>query len=124
MDASQRFGGTRSRRRYPRLEVLGEVEGQSVPLDIQLTIRELAQGGFSTESAVPFPPGSRHHFRFTTSLDAVVSLDATAVHCRLASAGANGQHTYVTGFEFASDRETDEGVAVLIDTLTSVLSLE
>ncbi len=103
---------------------MGKVEGQVIPLDVPLTIRDLSEGGFSTESPVPFPPGSHHHFRFTTAAGAEVSLDAVAVHCRLASAGPDGHHSYVTGFEFHGDRTTDAAVAVLIDTLSSVFSLE
>lgn len=95
-----------------------------MPLDVPLVVRDLGQGGFSTESSVPFPPGTSHHFRFTTATDTVVTLDAKAVHCRLASAAADGHFSYITGFEFHSDPMTDEAVGVLIDTLASVLSLE
>jgi PilZ domain len=114
----------RNRRRFPRLQVLGLVEGFLVPLDVPLEIRELSQGGFSVHSASPFPPGSQHHFRFTTTTHEEVTIDATAVHCRLTQADAGGHVTYVTGFEFVSSQRTDEAVGVLIDTLTSVLSLD
>jgi hypothetical protein len=115
---------SRSRRRFPRLEVLGVVEGRRVPLDVPLTVRDLSQGGFSTESTVPFPPGSHHQFRFTTAAHQEVTLAATVVHCRLAAASDDGQFTYITGFEFHSDESTDSSIASLIDTLASVLALE
>ncbi len=114
----------RSRRRYPRIEVLGVIDGHRVPLDVPLTVRDLSQGGFSAESAVPFPPGTHHHFRFTTAMAQEVTLVATAVHCRLASAGADGQFTYISGFEFHSDETTDAAIETLIDTLASVLSMD
>lgn len=114
----------RSRRRFPRIEVLDLIDGHRVPLDVPLSVRDLSQGGFSIESPVPFPPGTYHHFRFTTAKRHEVSLDATVIHCRLASAGPDGQFTYVTGFEFHSDESTDESVASLMDTMASVLSLE
>ena len=113
-----------SRRRFPRLQVMGRVEGQVMPLDVPLIVRDLSRGGFSCESTVPFPPGTVHHFRFTTVAGAVVSIDATAVHCRLTRADAEGHHAYISGFEFQSTEATDQAVAVLIDTLSSVLSLE
>jgi hypothetical protein len=103
---------------------MGRVEGQVVPLDVPLTVRELSRGGFSCESTVPFPPGTAHHFRFTTPVGAMVTLDATAVHCRLTRADAEGHHAYISGFEFQSSEATDQAVAALIDTLSSVLSLE
>ena len=124
MDSPHRFTPSRSRRRYPRLEVLGLIEGQSVALDVPLTVRELSQGGFSTESPAPFPPGSRNQFRFTTAGGSIVTLDATAVHCRLASINGDGRHTYITGFEFLSDPSSDDSISVLIDTLATVLSLD
>jgi len=53
-----------------------------------------------------------------------VTLDATVVHCRLASAGTDGHFTYITGFEFHSDASTDTSVSKLMDTLASVLAHE
>lgn len=114
----------RSRRRFPRIEVMGLVEGRRVPLDVPLRVRDLSQGGFSAESSSPFPPGTHHDFRFTTAAGHEVTLAATVVHCRLASAGADGQLTYVTGFEFHSSESTDKSISSLMDTLASVLSLD
>jgi hypothetical protein len=114
----------RSRRRFPRVEVLGMVEGQRIPLDVPMKIRDLSQGGFSAESSVPFPPGTQHHFRFVALNHNEVRLQATAVHCRLASLDADGHYTYITGFEFQPDESSDKSIAAIIDTLTSVLALE
>jgi hypothetical protein len=114
-----------SRRRHPRVEVLGEIEGRRVPLDISITMRDLSQGGFSAESSTPFPPGTSHHFRFTAPAHgSEVSVEATAVHCRLASASPDGGVTYVTGFEFHSDAATDKAVATLIASLVAAGTTE
>lgn len=114
----------RSRRRFPRIEVLGVVEGQRVPLDVPMQVRDLSQGGFSAESAVPFPPGTQHVFRFTALNRNEVSLKATVVHCRLARADADGHYTYITGFEFLADEKSDKSIATIIDALASVLALD
>lgn len=100
------------------------VEGRRVPLDVPMKIRDLSQGGFSTESSVPFPPGTQHQFLFTAINQAEVSLQATVVHCRLASVGNDGHYTYITGFEFRPDEKSDKSIAAIIDTLTSVMALE
>ena len=113
-----------NRRRFPRVQVLGLVEGRLVPQEMPLDIRELGEGGFSLQGASPFPPGSQYHFRFTAPGHDEVILAATAVHCRLTEADARGRVTFVTGFEFASTPQTDQAVGVLIDTLTSVLSAD
>ena len=103
---------------------MGLVEGRRIPLDVPLTIRDLSQGGFSAESSAPFPPGTHHHFRFTTAAGHEVTLAATVVHCRLASATADGLLSYITGFEFHSDESTDTSISSLMDTLASVLALD
>lgn len=115
---------SRSRRRFPRIEVLGLVDGQRVPLDVPLTVRDLGEGGFSVESQVPFPPGSHHAFRLTTAADDQLTLTATVVHCRLASASADGHFTYVSGLEFHSDDASDPAIAALLDTISSALAVE
>ena len=114
----------RSRRRHPRVEVLGEIEGRRVPLDVPITMRDLSQGGFSAESSTPFPPGTSHHFRFSTPGHGEVALEARAVLCRLASASPDGQVTYVTGFEFHSDAATDRAVGTLIASLVAAGTTE
>jgi hypothetical protein len=103
---------------------MGRVEGELVPLDVRLIVRDLGRGGFSCESTVAFPPGTRHRFRFTTPSGAVVSIEATAVHCRLTRADAEGHHAYVSGLEFVSNEATEDAISVLIDTLSSVLFME
>jgi hypothetical protein len=124
MSPTRPHGSPPNRRRFPRLQVLGLVDGYLMPLDVPLTVIELSTGGFSVRGSTAFPPGARHHFRFTTGQDREVTIDATAVHCRLVQADAPGTLAYVTGFEFASNARNDEAVAVLIDTLSSVFSLE
>jgi len=112
----------RSRRRHPRIAVLGEIQGRRVPLDMPITVRDLSLRGFSAESAQPFPPGTRHQFQFTKPDGPEILLEATAIHCRIASATGDGQVTFVSGFEFVSSDATDAAVASLIDTITSVLA--
>lgn len=124
MDLPPKPQPSRSRRRFPRLEVLGLVEGRLLPIDVPLKLRDLSQGGFSAESSVPFPPGTHHHFLFTTLDQNEVALDATVVHCRLASAQTDGHYTYVSGFEFLSSDATDRSVAQVLDTIASVLALD
>jgi hypothetical protein len=104
--------------------VLGLIDGLIVPLDVPLVVRDLSLGGFSVQSPSPFMPGARHHFRFTAATREAVVLDGVAVHCHLVKPEASGQVSYMTGFEFLSSARTDEAVALLIDTLASVLSLE
>ena len=124
MQPSRPKTGPPSRRRFPRLEVLELVDGALMPSAVALKMIELGVGGFSVRSVTPFPPGARHQFRFTTGRDQEVTIDATAVHCRLVQAGPGNVMAYVSGFEFVSDARSDAALAILIDTLASVFSLE
>lgn len=121
---SQTRGPGRNRRRYPRLEVLGLVDGHLMPLGVPLTMVDLSQGGFSARSHTAFPPGAHHHFRFTTPRRDAITIEATAVHCRLAQPDADGHVGYVTGFEFVSNTRTDEAVTVLLDAVSSMFTLD
>jgi hypothetical protein len=109
------------RRQTPRLDVLDELHGRLVAVRVPLTVRELGPGGFSIESVVPFPSGSRHQFRFTTTEDDAIIVEAVAVHSRyLAMEG--GVRQYVSGFAFCHlEPETADGVYRLLQALTSSL---
>jgi hypothetical protein len=114
-----------NRRRFPRLELLERVEGRQVALDIAIILRDLSRGGFSCESRVPFSPGAdRQLFRFTTPAGTAVALEARSIHCRVSGVDAHGQPIYVSGFEFRSTPATDEAVAILLDKVSSALTLE
>jgi hypothetical protein len=110
-----------NRRRYPRLEVLGRVEGQLMPVEAPLVVRDLSRGGFSAETQAPFTPGTVHLIRFT-SRHSSVELSATAVHCRLGPVGDDGRHSFVTGFEFVADAGSREAIGKLVDTLSAALA--
>jgi hypothetical protein len=89
------------RRRSTRLEVLGSLHGQLVPLRIALKIREVGFGGFSIETVFPLPVGAIHDFRFTLRNGSVVALSARVAHCRTDPRSA--PRIYVIGLEFADD---------------------
>jgi hypothetical protein len=92
------------RRATPRLEVLGQLHGYLVSLEVSLVVRDLSAGGFSVESVVPFPPGARHPFRFTASTGMEITVEAVVMHSRPHGL-AGGQALYVTGFAFCHDSE-------------------
>jgi hypothetical protein len=115
---------SRSRRATPRIEVLGQLHGQVVAWRLSLQVRELGAGGFSVECDWTFPIGSVHVFRFTTERGDVVVLTARSVHTRAITSPA-GTERFISGFEFLLDRDhADQGVAILLDAVTSTLAFE
>lgn len=110
-----------NRRRWPRLQILGDLHGQVVSLDMPISVTEISLGGFAMETTCEFPPGAVHEFRLTFN-DESVTLRARVVFCRRGYAPGDSS-IYVTGLEFV-DHPSDGRSAVtdLIDKIASVLS--
>jgi hypothetical protein len=104
--------------RAPRLEVIGQVRGDVVRLNVPLAMRDLSAGGFSIESSVAFHRGSHHQFRFTTAAGIAVVLRGRVVYSR-AWGSRNGALGHVTGFAFVAEPQSAEKIAVLLDSVTS-----
>jgi hypothetical protein len=106
------------RRRFPRLEALGRVDGCLLPAEAPLIVRDVSRGGFATESGIPFTPGAPYAFRFTTTDAQVFELTAVAVHCRLGHVSSDGRQAFVTGFEFLPSHTNTRAVEALLETLS------
>jgi hypothetical protein len=115
---------SRERRRSPRIEILGQVHGEVVSLDLPILLREVSFGGFSAEAPIQFPEGVAHAFRFSPTGEEPIILTARVTYSRPA-ADDEAATTYVTGFAFAHKHaQTRESVDELIDKITSVLNIE
>ena len=103
--------------------MLGQLHGSLVTLEVPLVVLNVSAGGFAIESAVSFPAGAGHQFRFTTAAGTTVVMTAVAIHSRPATS-RNGLHHYVTGFEFVRDANDSTGASVdlLLEAATSALS--
>ena len=113
------------RRFAPRLDVLDQLHGHLVKINVPLIVRELGAGGFSVESPVPFPPGARHRFRFTLAGGGEVIVEAVGVHTR--STGAiGGTDRHISGFAFCLDghSETARAVPTLLGAVSSILQVQ
>jgi hypothetical protein len=86
------------RRQSPRLEVLGTLHGQIVPLRIAITVREIGFGGFSIETVFPLPVEATHDFRFTLRSGSTVTVRGRVMHCREEARGSTP--IYVAGLQF------------------------
>ncbi len=113
----------KERRRAPRLQVLGRIQGRLVSLPLPVELRDMGPLGFSVESALPFPQGARRLFLFTTAGGLQVLIEGAAVHCR---PDDGNDARYVTGFRLVQSRltDTDADVSVLLDALSGLADLE
>jgi len=116
--------GQDERRRAPRVEILGNVQGEILPLAAPVDVREVGLGGFSVLTSEPLEPGAEHDFRLTVNDWSTVELRARVVHCRANAGGSAGQ-AFVSGLEFVGRGPGDQSPAAeLIDRITSVLSFD
>jgi hypothetical protein len=111
------------RRRAPRLQVLGRIQGRLVSLPLPVELRDMGPLGFSVESRLPFPQGARRLFLFTTAGGLQVLIEGAAAHCR---PYRGDDALYITGFSFVGSRltDTDADVTVLLDALSGLADLE
>jgi len=110
------------RRRAPRVDVTGRVDGQLDGDAQDVVVRDLSLGGFLIESPTAFSVDAVHHFRVALKDGAWATvLTAKSVHCR--EQAANGGKTYLTGFAFIEPKGQDgqRRLKELINKATSVV---
>jgi hypothetical protein len=113
-----------NRRKNLRIEILGQLYGHVVALDVPLAVQNLSAGGFAVDSPIPFYAGTSHQLRFTTSEGQSVSIGAQTAHC-LRVRTPQGDTRYLVGFEFtreADDPGDKEAIDTLLDSALSVLT--
>lgn len=101
------------RRRSPRVEVLGKIQGQIVSLDVPVRIREISLGGMSFETPQGFHVGLVQEFTLTLGDGSTVELSGRVVYSR-PTIDANRTY-YVTGIQFVDERESVDSVGGIID---------
>lgn len=112
-----------SRRQWPRIDLVEDLHGLIVALDLPVHVLEVGLGGFSMECDAAFPVGATQQVRFALRGVELV-LPCRVAHCRRCDRG------YVTGFQFAErpgdpdDADWRVKADRLIDLLTSSLSFE
>jgi hypothetical protein len=100
------------RRRTPRLEVMGALHGQMVPMRVAIRVCEIGLGGFSIETVFPLPEEAVQEFRFTLRNGLTVNVRGRVKHCRPES--RDGAVVYVIGLEYADDTPTQRTKATTL----------
>ena len=102
------------RRRAPRVEVLGRVQGHVVALELPVIVREISLGGMSLETPFQFPVGDLQHFVLTLGDGSTLELAGRVAWCR--SVGAETEpRAFRTGIQFEDDAA--EEPAAVVDLL-------
>jgi hypothetical protein len=112
------------RRRTPRIDVNGRIEGFLESTGEPVRIRDVSLGGFSIETPDPLPEGV-HVMRFSVEGQWSISLSAVTRYSRPFST-VDGASWYLTGFEYLAQhsRATQRTAGYLVERLTSILHFE
>jgi len=109
------------RRRFPRVQIFGELSGELVaPFQLTLNVIDISRGGFAVESPVPFTRDAEYAFQFVSQGRRQRTLTATNVHS-VPAAGRAGNAAYIAGFSFAPRDERD---VQLIDEINLEIAQE
>ena len=109
------------RRTNPRIELLGEINGQVMPFAMPVVLLDLSPGGFAISSPVPFARHCEYTFQFNAKRP-YGPIRAKDVHCLRVSNG-KAHASYVAGFSFVLHRPGDQAlVADLIAEAQELLA--
>jgi len=88
------------RRRYPRIEMVGRVTGQVLPLSEPVIVLDLSRTGFAMQTRDMLPIGTVHEFRLELpDMSAPLTISAQIVRSDQAQ-GADGSAHYISGLHF------------------------
>jgi hypothetical protein len=120
-------GGGRSRgrgaerRKAPRIEILGQLEGFLMTVDTPVRVLDVSAGGFGVETAQALAAGDIHECRFELRAGVSVILLARVMHCR-PKKGPRASMRYLAGFQFLeATPEAEAGRAQLMERVAAIL---
>ena len=105
------------RRRSPRIEILGQVQGHLTSLDTPVGVLDISLGGMALETSFAFEVGSRHEFRLALGDGSYVLLRGEIRHCRREASDSTAH--FITGVQFVEEPPTagDTTVAGIINEI-------
>jgi hypothetical protein len=95
------------RRRSPRVDLVGQLQGELVSMDVPVAVREISLGGMSIETTTPFDKETRLAFMLTLGDGAAVFVVGRVAYCR--QVDRDGTPAFVSGIQFFDDEESGQG---------------
>jgi hypothetical protein len=90
------------RRKSPRIDLLGRLNGHLVTLQRDVTVREMSLGGLSIETPFEFPIGAVHVFRLTLGDGFSIELSGRVMHTHPDPVPVDRER-HITGFRFLDE---------------------
>ena len=89
------------RRRSPRIEILGRVEGVVRPLDVSITVLNVSLGGFMMQTSHQYGVGETHEFQLKMRGKSPFVVRARIAHALRVTVEHRAMHLY--GLEFVDE---------------------
>jgi len=97
------------RRRAPRVDLVGQLHGQLVSMDIPINVREISLGGMSFQTPKPFEVNTRHEFMLTLGDGAGIVVLGRIAYCNKSVDRLSGE-MFIVGLQFLDeDAENPDG---------------
>lgn len=110
------------RRRYPRLHLVGALDGIVVPFQLGVRVMDISAAGFAVHSPFDFSQGTTHEFQFAILEGPRPVIRAVVAHSRRLKPRRGGAF-FLTGFEFvdlsAAAREVVDEIVAGVDWIRS-----
>jgi PilZ domain len=106
------------RRRAPRVDLVGQLHGELVSVDLPIRVREISLGGMSIETSEAFEVDSRHSFVLTLGDGAGVFVVGRVVYSRRADRPEGA--VFISGIQFL-DEDVADGTGQVGDIVRRIL---
>ena len=89
------------RRRSPRVDLVGQIRGELISVELPIVVREISLGGMSIETSAEFDVDTRHDFVLTLGDGAGVFVKGRVAYSRRIE--RPGGPVFVSGIQFVDD---------------------
>jgi len=89
------------RRRAPRVDLVGQLRGELVSVDVPILVREFSLGGMSFQTSKVFDTDSHHEFMLTLGDGAGVVVRGRVAYCRQVE--QHGAQVFIVGIQFLDE---------------------
>ena len=107
-------------RRFPRVEVDGELVARAPALGAVMPVRNASLGGVSTSSLTPLKAGATHALEIVLGPGRVLHFQARIIYCRR----SDDHNAFRIGWAWDTDTVTEQSARTLMNYLTDANAIE
>jgi len=106
------------RRRSARVELMGQLQGQLMSMDLPIVVLEISLGGMRIATPIAFEAGARGQFMLTLGDGAGVLVSGQIVHCHAVEDAS--PPAFISGVQFLDDDAAPDAGGNLSDLVQKI----